>query len=178
MVIPNCPFYNVGAKLSVFTMLVPNRPFSYLSAKLSGCLLGASTWYPVIFTFWDGMSRVTWEKARDGTGRVLWSSQGLVLRRGCMIFKFDLVKAVNAWDRSAFSNVFILSHGEEHFLDSKPNRKYNNSDNKNPAQKFTPPHTHHQSWSHKNQAHTHLLRYQVHDYFCCLHCFSCCYWRE
>ena len=41
MVIPNCPFYNVGAKLSVFTMLVPNRPFSYLSAKLSGCLLGA-----------------------------------------------------------------------------------------------------------------------------------------
>ena len=55
-----------------------------------------------------------------------------------MIFKFDLVKAVNAWDRSAFSNVFILSHGEEHFLDSKPNRKYNNSDNKNPAQNFTP----------------------------------------
>ena len=62
-----------------------------------------------------------------------------------MIFKFDLVKAVNAWDRSAFSNVFILSHGGEHFLDSKHNRKYNESDNKNPAQKVTSPHTHHQS---------------------------------
>ena len=51
-----------------------------------------------------------------------------------MIFKFDLVKAVNAWDRSAFSNVFILSHGGEHFLDSKHNRKYNESDNKNLAE--------------------------------------------
>ena len=33
--------YNIGAKLSVFTMLVPNCPFSYLGAKLSVCLLGA-----------------------------------------------------------------------------------------------------------------------------------------
>ena len=37
----NCLFYNLGAKLSVFTMLVPNCPFSYLGAKLSVCLLGA-----------------------------------------------------------------------------------------------------------------------------------------
>ena len=39
--VPNCPFYNVGAKLSVFTMLVPNCPFSYFGAELSVCLLGA-----------------------------------------------------------------------------------------------------------------------------------------
>ena len=38
---PNCPFYNVDAKLSVFTMLVPNCPFSYPGAKLSVYLLGA-----------------------------------------------------------------------------------------------------------------------------------------
>ena len=37
----NCPFYNVDAKLSVFTMLVPNCPFYYLGAKLSVCLFGA-----------------------------------------------------------------------------------------------------------------------------------------
>ena len=38
---PNCPLYNVDAKLSVFTMLVPNCPFSYPGAKLSVYLLGA-----------------------------------------------------------------------------------------------------------------------------------------
>ena len=38
---PNCLFYNVDAKLSVFTMLVPNFSFSYLGAKLSVYLLGA-----------------------------------------------------------------------------------------------------------------------------------------
>ena len=43
-----CPFYNVGAKLcgagaklSVFTVLVANCPFCYLGAKLSVCILGA-----------------------------------------------------------------------------------------------------------------------------------------
>ena len=33
--VPNCPFYNVGAKLSIFTMLVPNCLFHYLGAKMS-----------------------------------------------------------------------------------------------------------------------------------------------
>ena len=51
-----CPFYNVGAKLcgagaklSVFTVLVANCPFCYLGAKLSLCLLGAKV---SGFTIW------------------------------------------------------------------------------------------------------------------------------
>ena len=40
--VPNYLIYDFGAKLSVFTMLVPNCPFSYLCAKLSVCLLGAN----------------------------------------------------------------------------------------------------------------------------------------
>ena len=115
--VPNCPFYNVDAKLSVFTMLVPNCSFLlcwcqivclpswcqivrfyHLCAKLSGCQIVQPPKYINIHlwhrnTWSSGFKRAT-AACQHWGNKKLWKvlSMPVVVKALNRYPKFDIIR--------------------------------------------------------------------------------------